>query len=80
MAKASPFHLRRRNSIPQKDFSFQRDARNAAKQEGFLIGISAGAALWASKVLANRPENKGKNIVVVFPDGGERYLSTNLYE
>lgn len=55
-------------------------ARNAAKQEGFLIGISAGAALWASKVLANRPENKGKNIVVVFPDGGERYLSTNLYE
>ena len=55
-------------------------ARNAAKEEGFLIGISAGAALWASKVLANRPENKGKNIVVVFPDGGERYLSTNLYE
>ncbi|MDY4812428.1 MAG: cysteine synthase A [Ruminococcus sp.] len=55
-------------------------ARNAAKQEGFLIGISAGAALWAGKVLANRPENKGKNIVVVFPDGGERYLSTNLYE
>ena len=55
-------------------------ARNAAKQEGFLIGISAGAALWAGKVLANRPENKGKNIVVVLPDGGERYLSTNLYE
>lgn len=55
-------------------------ARNAAKEEGFLIGISAGAALWAGKVLANRPENKGKNIVVVFPDGGERYLSTNLYE
>ncbi len=55
-------------------------ARNAAKQEGFLIGISSGAALWAAKQLAEREENKGKNIVVIFPDGGERYLSANLYE
>lgn len=55
-------------------------ARKAAKQEGFLIGISSGAALWAGKRLAARPENKGKNIVVIFPDGGERYLSTNLYD
>lgn len=55
-------------------------ARKAAKQEGFLIGISSGAALWAGKQLAVRPENKGKNIVVIFPDGGERYLSTNLYD
>ena len=55
-------------------------ARKAAKQEGFLIGISSGAALWAGKQLASRPENKGKNIVVIFPDGGERYLSTNLYD
>lgn len=55
-------------------------ARKAAKQEGFLIGISSGAALWAGKQLATRPENKGKNIVVIFPDGGERYLSTNLYD
>lgn len=55
-------------------------ARRAAKQEGFLIGISSGAALWAGKQLAARPENKGKNIVVIFPDGGERYLSTNLYD
>lgn len=55
-------------------------ARKAAKQEGFLIGISSGAALWAGKQLAARPENKGKNIVVIFPDGGERYLSTNLYD
>lgn len=55
-------------------------ARKAAKQEGFLIGISSGAVLWAGKQLAARPENKGKNIVVIFPDGGERYLSTNLYD
>lgn len=55
-------------------------ARKAAKQEGFLIGISSGAALWAGKQLAARLENKGKNIVVIFPDGGERYLSTNLYD
>ena len=55
-------------------------ARKAAKQEGFLIGISSGAALWAGKQLAARPENKGKNIVVIYPDGGERYLSTNLYD
>lgn len=55
-------------------------ARKAAKQEGFLIGISSGAALWAGKQLAARPENNGKNIVVIFPDGGERYLSTNLYD
>lgn len=55
-------------------------ARKSAKQEGFLIGISSGAALWAGKQLAARPENKGKNIVVIFPDGGERYLSTNLYD
>lgn len=55
-------------------------ARKAATQEGFLIGISSGAALWAAKQLAARPENKGKNIVIIFPDGGERYLSTDLYE
>ncbi|GHV83054.1 cysteine synthase A [Spirochaetia bacterium] len=55
-------------------------ARRAAKEEGILIGISSGAALEAALTISKRPENKGKTIVVVLPDTGERYLSTWLWE
>lgn len=55
-------------------------ARQMARCEGVLIGISSGAALWAATELALRPENVGKNIVVILPDSGERYLSTPLFE
>lgn len=55
-------------------------ARQLAQKEGILTGISSGAALYAAKTLAKQPENKDKNIVVLLPDGGDRYLSTALYE
>ena len=54
-------------------------SRKVAKSDGLLVGISAGAALYAATQLAKRPENKGKNIVVLLPDTGERYLSTPLF-
>lgn len=55
-------------------------ARICARTEGMSIGISAGAILWAAIETARRPENEGKNIVFVFPDKGERYLSSGIYE
>lgn len=55
-------------------------AKEVGKTEGFLVGISSGAALKAAVTLAERPENKGKNIVVLFTDGGDRYYSTELFQ
>jgi cysteine synthase A len=66
--------------IKVKDEDAGTIARQAAKEEGLLIGISSGAALWAALLMAKRPENAGKHIVVLLPDSGERYLSTWLFE
>ena len=54
-------------------------SRSLARKEGFLVGISSGAALHGAKILAEREENKGKTIVVLLPDSGERYLSTEMF-
>lgn len=65
--------------IRVKDDEAIRTSRELSQQEGLLVGISAGAATYAAAQLAQRPENAGKKIVVLLPDTGERYLSTELY-
>ncbi|MDR3117902.1 MAG: cysteine synthase A [Mediterranea sp.] len=65
--------------IPVANDDAIRTSRELAKSEGLLVGISSGAAAYAAVQLALRPENAGKNIVVILPDTGERYLSTVLY-
>lgn len=62
----------------EDDVAFET-GREFAKCEGVLVGISSGAALWAAKTLAQRPENSGKTIVVLLPDTGDRYLSTPMF-
>ena len=65
--------------IPVENEAAFDKAREVAKRDGLLVGISSGAAIYAATELAKRPENKGKNIVVLLPDTGERYLSTQLF-
>lgn len=62
----------------ENDDAFQK-GKEIARTEGFLVGISSGAAVWAATELAKRPENKGKTIVALLPDTGDRYLSTPLF-
>ena len=65
--------------IPVENEAAFDKAREVAKSDGLLVGISSGAAIYAATELAKRPENKGKNIVVLLPDTGERYLSTPMF-
>ena len=65
--------------IPVSNDNAILTSRQLAQQEGLLVGISSGAAAYAATILAQRPENKGKVIVTLLPDTGERYLSTLLY-
>lgn len=65
--------------IPIENEDAFDEGRAFAVSEGVLVGISSGAALKAATILAKRPENKGKNIVVLLPDSGDRYLSTALF-
>lgn len=68
-----------RARYPELRYDAIRTGRELAKYEGLLVGISSGAAVSAATQLAQLPENEGKNIVVLLPDTGERYLSTLLY-
>ncbi|MDD5920859.1 MAG: pyridoxal-phosphate dependent enzyme, partial [Oscillospiraceae bacterium] len=66
--------------IPVENEAAFAAGREIARTDGVLTGISSGAAVWAATELAKRPENKGKVIVVLLPDTGDRYLSTPLFE
>jgi len=66
--------------VTVKDEEAMAMARRLAREEGILCGISSGAALHAALLVAQRPQNKGKTVVVMLPDTGERYLSTDLFE
>ena len=65
--------------IPVENDAAFATGREIARSEGVLVGISSGAALYAATELAKRPENKGKTIVVLMPDTGDRYLSTPMF-
>lgn len=65
--------------IPVENYDAFAMGKDVGRNEGVLVGISSGAALWAAIEIAKRPENSGKNIVVLFPDTGDRYLSTPLF-
>ena len=65
--------------IPVENDNAMNTSRELSQTEGWLVGISAGAAMYAAMQWAKRPENKGKNVVVILPDTGERYLSTELF-
>lgn len=66
--------------ITVKDEDAYRTGKEFARREGVLIGITAGAAVYGAIEVGNRPENQGKNIVVILPDGGEKYLTTPMYK
>lgn len=65
--------------IPVEDEDAFAACRQIGRMEGVLVGVSSGAAVWAALRLARRPENRGKTIVALLPDSGERYLSTSLF-
>ena len=66
--------------IPVTDEEAYEAGRLIGKKEGLLVGISSGAALYAAILLAKRSKNEGKNIVVLLPDTGDRYLSTPMFQ